>query len=78
VSPGHDVNVLLFEQLRKQRALVSAPRHVMRIEKAADEKIGFLGAAMVRPPVEAFQVGVGKHAAHVVSFSSHCERRETR
>jgi hypothetical protein len=50
----------------------------MRIEKAADQKIGFLGAAMVRAPVEAFQVGVGKHAAHVVSFSSHCERRETR
>jgi hypothetical protein len=51
---------------------------VVRIEEAADQQIGFLGAAMVRAPVQALQVRVGRHGPHVVSFASHCERRETR
>src|SRR5690349_3001126 len=37
----------------------------MRVEEAADQHVGFLGAAMVRPPVKALQVRVGWHDCHV-------------
>ena len=42
------------------------------------QQIGFPGATMMRAPVEAFQVRVGRHACHVVKLTRHCERRNSR
>jgi hypothetical protein len=51
---------------------------VVCIEKPADQQIGFLGAAMVRAPVQAFQIRVGWHGRHVVTIACHCERWNSR
>jgi len=78
VRPGHDVDVLLFEHRLEPRALVNVPRLMVRVEEAADQHVGFLGPAMVRSPMKAFEVRIGKHAGHVVTFAAHCEPRESR
>jgi len=59
-------------------ALLRPPLLVVSIEKSADHQIGFLGAAMVRTPVKAFQIRVGRHGCHVVTISADCERRNSR
>jgi hypothetical protein len=51
---------------------------MVRVEEAADQHVGFPGAAMVRSPVKALQVRFGRHERHVVTLSPHCEPRETR
>jgi hypothetical protein len=47
---------------------------MMGIVEGADQDIGFLDAAMVRPPVKALLIGLWMHAAHVGATRRHCER----
>ena len=37
------------------------PRRMVSVEEAADHHVGFARAAMVRAPVQALQVRVGRH-----------------
>jgi hypothetical protein len=48
------------------------------VKESADQQIGFLGAAMMRAPLEALQFRIGRHGRHVVMIAAHCERRNSR
>src|SRR5512132_3224747 len=65
-GPGHDVDVLLFQQGGEKRALISAPRRIVSVEEPADQHVRFARATMVRAPAQALQFLVWKHACDVV------------
>ena len=78
MRPGHDIDILFVEHFGELRDLAIIPLLVVRIEKAANQQVGFLGAAMMRSPMKAFEVRVGKHVGDVVWSARHCERRMKR
>jgi len=78
MRPGHDVDVLLFQHRFEAGAVVGAPLVMMRVEKSADQQVGFFRSTMMRAPGEALQVRIGRHAGDVVKHGPDCERRETR
>ena len=59
--PGHDVDVLFLDQFLEQRDLGIVPRVPARIEEAADQQVGFLGATVVRAEVQALEAGFAVH-----------------
>jgi hypothetical protein len=59
--PGHDVDVLFLDQFLEQRDLVVVPVMPARIEEAADQQIGFLGATVVRAEVQALEADFAVH-----------------
>ena len=79
VRPGHDVDVLLLEHRLEQRALVCTPALMVRVEEAADQQVGFAGAAMMRAPARGAS-GPGRKAWGACSetLRAHCERRTQR
>ncbi len=78
MRPGHDIHILFVEHLSEQCDLVRTPLLVVSIKKAANQQVGFLGAAMMRSPMKAFEFRVGKHFGDVVWRARHCERRMKR
>ena len=65
VGPGHDVDVLLVEHGGENGSVIRIPGRVVSIEKAADQQVGFLGAAMMRTPGKALQLRVERHGGHL-------------
>ena len=59
--PGHDVDILLLEQRLEPGQIVFAPGLGVSVEKAADQQVGLLGAAMPGTKAEASQAGVAVH-----------------